>query len=468
MQSMPDVRRVLATAAAAFAFLAAPAGAADVTIEGELLTPVGPGAVEPDANASSGRALRIAAGSAAEGVMTTTRTSVHVFARVRGNDCFGLPTVSIKVDGVERFVGLAGAGYGELGARLSVPAGPHAVSVGIVEGSGSSLTCQRSAWIDTMTLVAEPFSPGGWRNKRLKKNAPLAGNSAAMVAEIRSQVRSRPRGALIGTTQYSSPIYTVGPDQPAVRVAAPEGAPALQRQWDAVPLPADARPAAGTDGNLILWQPATDTLWEFWGLSKDPLFGTWRARYGGRMPHVSQNEGHFVDPPGPQYGASATSIALMSGLQRIEELRRGAVEHAIGLVVIGRGGRDGWCWPAQRTDPERSSRAPQSIPAGARFRFPARFDLAAYASDPRHPLSRYALTIARAIQRYGLVVTDASTEIGFAAEDPTPLGYDPYVEIFEGRSPDSQGVLANFPWRKLQALAQPRGRGCVDDPDRDR
>jgi hypothetical protein len=67
-----------------------------------------------------------------------------------------------------------------------------------------------------------------------------------------------------------------------------------------------------------------------------------------------------------------------------------------------------------------------------------------------------------------MIVRESSSEVGFYAEDPTPLGYDPYPKIFQGRTPDSHGVLKGFPWSRLKALEPPAGRGCVDDPDLDR
>ena len=457
----------VAAALAACALAPAPALAADATVEGEALTLAlgGDGAVELDGDASGGRALRISSG-AAEGEIAVPQSTTHLFVRLRGEDCFGPPQVSVSVDGVERLVAdVSTGGYGEPGARMSIPAGRHRVAVAVNTAGGAF--CARSVWVDTVTAVGQPFSPAGWRNARLSKRAPIARDSPALVAELRAQIRSERRGAGVGTASYSSPVYTVPRDQPTVRVAAPGTRPDLQAQWDEVPLPPDARPAAGTDQNLVVWQPSTDTLWEFWGLVRDPLLGAWRARYGGRMPHVSRSEGHFTDPPGPQFGASATSIGLLAGMQRIEELRRGSIEHAVDFAVLAGRGRDGWCWPAQRTDPEHSSRSRSSIPAGLRLRLPPRLDLRAYARDPRHPLSRYALTVATAVQRYGMVVRESSSDVGFYAEDPTPLGWNPYDEIFEGRSPDGVGALRNFPWRRLQVLAQPRGRGCEYDPDRD-
>lgn len=441
---------------------AAPAHAADLLVETETLAiEPGDGGPESDPGASGGRALRIEGAGAGTGVFTTSEASTHLFVRLRGEECLGPPTVSVSIDGVERFAGpAASGGYAEPSARLSIPAGSHSVSVALT--NPYRFVCGRSVWVDRLTIVGHPFSPSGWRNARLAKNAPLMPNSKALVNELRAQVKSQPRGAVVGFDRYSVPVYTVPPDQARVRVSAPRGRSDLQAQWASVPLPASARPAEGTDQILAVWQPSTDTLWEFWGLGPDGS-GGWTARYGGRMQKVSAHEGHFTS----RFGASASSIGLLAGLQRIEELRRGSIGHAVDFAVQGSRGRDGWCWPAQRTDPYHSNRSRSRIALGTRFRFPARFDLKAYARDPAHPLSRYALTVALAIQRHGMVVRESSGTAGFFAEDPGPTGANPYGEIFEGRSPDGLGALANFPWRMLQAVAPPPGRACVDDPDRD-
>jgi hypothetical protein len=462
----PRAWSALVVAAGVAVAAAGPARAADVTLEAEAMTVTPGGGAQADAQASGGRALRIPEGGSASGEVAVPQSTTHMFLRARGGDCLGPATASVRIDGVERLVApVSPGGFGEPGARLSIPPGLHAVSVAVTNGSfAGSPFCDRGALIDRITIVGQPFAPTGWRNARLSKRAPIAANSATLVRTLRSMIKSRPRGALVGFSQYSSPFYVVPPDQPRVRVIAASGRRDMQSQWDSVPLPPDARPAAGTDAHLAVWQPSSDTMWEFWGLTRDGS-GNWHARFGGRMPDVSRNEGHFVKPPGTGYGATATSIALLAGTQRIEELRRGVIDHAVDFAVVRDHAREGWCWPAQRTDRPLASRAKGAIPAGTRFRLPARFKLGEYAR--KHGLSRYAVTVARAVQRHGLVVRDTSSEVGFFAEDPTPLGWDPYPGIFEGLSPDSLGALRNFPWRHLQVVAPPPGTGCTDDPDVD-
>ncbi len=136
------------------------------------------------------------------------------------------------------------------------------------------------------------FSPTGFWNEPLLAGAPLDASSAATVGAFDEEIAREERvrsGPWIDTTVWSVPIYTVPADQPPVQVQIIDNAiePALQSAWSAVPLPPDARPASGTDGHLVVWQPSTDRLWEFWRLAHGAE--GWHASWGGAMQDVSSN-----------------------------------------------------------------------------------------------------------------------------------------------------------------------------------
>jgi len=57
--------------------------------------------------------------------------------------------------------------------------------------------------------------------------------------------------------------------------------------------------------------------------------------------------------------------------------------------------------------------------------------------------------IAEAAQRYGIVVRDRAAAVVLYAEDPAPLGANPYPALFDGSARD---VLRRFPWDRLQLL----------------
>src|SRR4051794_35685062 len=167
----------------------------------------------------------------------------------------------------------------------------------------------------------EPFAQDSVWTAPLARDAPVVPDSAAMVGELERQTLSG--GTWIDTTEWSTPVYTVPRDQPRVRVYFDDTDPTLAADFADVPLPADARPASGSDGHLSLRQPGTDSLWEFWGLTRS--VGAWHARWGGKLSHVSSNPGYFDYP----YGATASGLPLIGGLIGIGELTAGRIDHAL-------------------------------------------------------------------------------------------------------------------------------------------
>jgi hypothetical protein len=295
------------------------------------------------------------------------------------------------------------------------------------------------------------FAPSSYRNTPLPANAPIDWMSRSYVLDVAGKAS---RGAYVNYASYSTPVYTVPADQPTTAVVVDDpryqqclyGDPCLIEQWRAVPLPADPVPSPGTDGHLVVYQPSTDTLWEFWKFRM--VSGQPHAYFGGSLEHVSTNPGHFTSSPGTRYGASATGIPLLVGLQRLSELRAGAIEHVVDFAIHEP--QRGFRFPAQRGDGTNLLLTAPS--EGTCFRFPPSLDLASYGLTP------YGAVLARAIQKYGLVLRDRSGPgLVVYAEIPTD-GSDPYTApdgIFGGLNNDGDpgGVLRNFPWYQLQALA---------------
>lgn len=297
------------------------------------------------------------------------------------------------------------------------------------------------------------FSPSSFWNRPLPADAPSDPSSAAVVGALDAEIahgeetQSGPK-TIISTTSYSVPLYTVPADQATVPVALHNATslPALARAWSKVPLPPDAQPAEGTDGFLVVWQPSTDKLWEFWQL----VHGDegWYASYGGAMRNASSNQGVYGPRAWPGatrgWGASSCSLSLVGGLITLEDLRRGQINHALMLSIPNvRAGI--YSSPAERTDGRSSD--PLALPEGAHLRLDPRLDVAAL------HLPRLTRMIAAAAQRYGMFVCLRGPNVGVYAQDPTPTGANPYTGAdgyFEGQS--SEQLMASFPWSGLQLL----------------
>ncbi len=287
-----------------------------------------------------------------------------------------------------------------------------------------------------------PFSATGpWRTT-LPDDAPLDPNSSAIGADIAEQVRTHYGAAALNTDAYSAPIYTVPATQPTVTMTwsncqhksweDPTFAAALRN----VPIPANAVPSNGTDSEIVIWQPSTDTEWEFWVTSETN--GVWSACWGGRIQNVSQNPGIFSG----NTGATASGLPLLGFLVRVQDLQSGSIDHAINLELPNvRAGA--YSWPAMRTDGTTSN--PDDPAEGERLRLPASLDLSTL------HLSAGELMIARAMQRYGLIVTDKSGSVAIQGEDPRPFELggapNPYLSYFSGWE-----WLQDLPWQDLQAV----------------
>jgi hypothetical protein len=294
------------------------------------------------------------------------------------------------------------------------------------------------------------FSPTSFWNQALSTEAPLDSSSTAVVGAFDQVVAAEEgtaSGPWIGTTAYSVPIYTVPANQPTVPVRlehSPEAS--LSSAWSAVPLPATAKPATGKDGVLVVSQPSTDRLWEFWRLARES--GSWHASWGGAIQHVSSSSGVFGTEawPGaePWWGVSASSLSLAGGLITLEDLEHGQIEHALAMAIPGvRAGV--YASPAQRTDGKSAD--PLALPEGAHLRLNPNLDLAAL------HLPKLTLMIAKAAQRYGIFVRDGAGNVQFFAQDPSSLAVNPYTGpngYFEGRHPTQ--LMASFPWKELQLL----------------
>lgn len=295
------------------------------------------------------------------------------------------------------------------------------------------------------------FSPSSFWNAPLADDAALDPDSTAITNAFAATIaRERQAGSWpwINTTDYSVPIYTVPPDQPtvAVQLTSPFSAPALQSAWSEVPIPTHARPSGGTDRTLVVWQPSSDRMWEFWRLAQTSE--GWKAAWGGAMQGVSSNQGVYGPDawPGAKtwWGSSASSLSIAGGLITLEDLQHGQIDHALALAIPDVRAHF-YASPAQRTDGTSSS--PLSLPEGAHLRLDPSLDLATL------QLPRLTLMIAKAAQRYGIYVRDRARVTHFFAQDPTPTGANPYLGAggyFEGRTPAQ--LLAQFPWDHLRLL----------------
>jgi hypothetical protein len=295
------------------------------------------------------------------------------------------------------------------------------------------------------------FSPRSFWNSPTGGTDELDPNSRAIVENLNREVETEildRSGPWINTTSYSVPLYRVSASTPPVRVhlVSPYRATALRRAFGAVPLPPNAIPSPGSDGHLVVWQPRSDRLWEFWHLRRQN--GDWQAGWGGAIRDASHSSGAYGPKAWPGatrlWGASASSLSIAGGLITLQDLNRGWINHAltISLPEVRAGV---FASPARRTDGTSSD--PLSLPEGAHLRLAPGLDL------PSLHLPHMTLMLARAAQRYGIFVRDKAKNVAFNAQPPRSPSRNPYRGpdgYFEEEAP--RELLASFPWAHLQLL----------------
>jgi hypothetical protein len=215
------------------------------------------------------------------------------------------------------------------------------------------------------------------------------------------------------------------------------GSPRLDspNRWGKAPVPAKATPADGTDGHIVIWQPSSDTMWEFWVFQNGPNGP--QARHGAKIPQVSRSAG-IIEAP---YGATASGLPAVGGLVTARDLRKGRIDHVL-AIAVPEVRRETLTLPATRTD--GSSSDPNAPLEGARFRLDPRLDID---SLGLHPLARM---LAKAAQRYGIVVRDQAGALTFYGEDPRGGGVDRFASLIGDA--DRKAIIDSFPWDRLQML----------------
>ena len=290
------------------------------------------------------------------------------------------------------------------------------------------------------------FAPDSFWYQPIPRNAPLNPKSAAYTSEFLRQLHAYYNTVGVNLGAYSAPVYVADTKTGTVAVTQWNCQNFLDadlpRQWAQVPIPAGVRPAYGTDAEMTVFQPSSDSMWEFWQARQ--ANGQWQACWGGKMNNVSRNKGIWPQ----RYGVAATGLPFAAGQITAEELKSGAIHHVMGIALVEAENSSVFSWPANRSDGWNPQNAPNRIPEGLRFRLDPDLNVDALNLPPA------AKIIAKAAQAYGFVVWDKAGSISLRFENPlvfTLAGQpDPYPELLDGVEPHS--LLKGIPWDRLQFL----------------
>jgi hypothetical protein len=247
--------------------------------------------------------------------------------------------------------------------------------------------------------ASRPYSETSPWNTPIEPSPRVDPNSEQMIATLKSE---KSDGAIFSDPdQYSYPVYFADRSTPRWRVpclkykctiVSMDGVSRTEMLTD-VPIPADAKPSSGTDGQLIIIDRTTGTEYNLWQVQRTEA--GWEAS-NGSMYNV------FWDAMPQNYGSRGAGVPYYAGLVRPWEIEQGHIDHAIafGYPTVA---RDRCVFPASKTDGKSKER--YAIPEGARLQLDPSLTEADF---DRMGLDRTGKIIARALQQYGMILIDVS------------------------------------------------------------
>jgi hypothetical protein len=149
--------------------------------------------------------------------------------------------------------------------------------------------------------------------------------------------------------------------------------------------------SSGGDRHAIIVDRSSCKLYELYALY--PQGNRWKAGSGA----IWDLRSNHLRPAG-WTSADAAGLPIFPGLARYDEVKRGAIDHALRFTVSRT--RNTYVWPARH---EASSLTDASLPPmGLRLRLKASFDV-----TPYPPQARIVL---QALKRYGMIVADNGSD----------------------------------------------------------
>ena len=225
----------------------------------------------------------------------------------------------------------------------------------------------------------------------------------------------------INIQNYSVPLYFVDSNTtPSVTVTASLGGTGFRMGAadDSVaggkgpaPIPSGAMPGAGSDKHLAIIDKALAMEWGFWDADKST--GSWTAGEASTM----DLSGSGVRPPEHNspwwagHGPRACGFPLVAGLITADDIRAGAIEHA--LVIAHPHFRSRFYTPPASTAQGTTTDAisTRGILCGGHIQLDPTLDVTTLGLSPA------GLIIARALQKYGAYMGDYSGAVSLSADE---------------------------------------------------
>jgi hypothetical protein len=231
-------------------------------------------------------------------------------------------------------------------------------------------------------------------NQRVDR-LPVATDSGAIVRSIGvgDHVHADFGSGLWDGGPIGIPITVVGRKTPRSRVSFEY---ASESDKGPYPIPRGVKieggPNADGDRHALLLDKDSCRLYELFALYPRPG-GGWRAGSGA----IFDLRKNRLRPAG-WTSADAAGLAILPGLARFDEVKRGRIDHALRFTVSRT--RRAYVYPARHFASDLTD--PTLPPMGLRLRLKASFDT--------RPYPRQARIVLEALKRYGMIVADNGSD----------------------------------------------------------
>ncbi len=238
--------------------------------------------------------------------------------------------------------------------------------------------------VATAAAAACPIFPPSFAINRPVTGLPVAANSDAIIASLGPSTGIHPDFG----RRYGIPYDTVKPGTRRSRVRFDYADESDRVRY---PIPPRVHIERGSDRHALLLDRRRCRLFELYALRRSA--GRWRAGSGATWNLRSKR----LRPRG-WTSADAAGLPIYPLLARYDEVRRGAIRHALRVTFAQT--RSAYVYPARHFASDSDDPALPRM--GERLRLKASFDVST--------LPRQARVVARAMQRYGLIVADNGSD----------------------------------------------------------
>jgi PKD repeat protein len=317
--------------------------------------------------------------------------------------------------------------------------GTYTVTLTATNAAGLSSSMSRQVVAASPPPQRRPFSDASYWNKKLADiftgGVPVAPLSQKYMDDIVAPTDVPSAGPYYfwssDVTQYTMPVYIVDKNVVPAQTVAYSGVKGESSDASTVrtngpgtqggiPIPANIKPAPGSDSQVILWDPIAGEFWDFWACTVD-INGYWSTNGSGQ--YQCTNFSHFTGEqassgvpstqPNP-YPSRGAGVPYIAGLVRKWEIDLGVIDHAIAFAFDTPANT--FVYPASKSD--GTSTPDQDMPEGTRIKLRDNFPV----QDLADPTARI---IATAMRDYGMICIDHAGNPKIYAEADVSVGLGP-------------------------------------------